>query len=75
MARYKETNKEPRLFISVNLKDQIVLMTFEYSLQELLDKKIDLGIFDRKYNNDETGAGAIESRILLKIIIYCYSLG
>jgi transposase len=75
MARYKETDKKQGLFISVNLKDQIVPGTFEYTLQELLDKKIDLSIFDRKYNNDETGAGAIEPRILLKIIIYCYSLG
>jgi hypothetical protein len=64
MARYKETNKAQGLFISVNLKDQIVPGTFEYTLQELLDKKIDLSIFDRKYNNDETGAGAIEPRIL-----------
>jgi transposase len=75
MARYKETNKEQGIFISVNLKDQIVPGTFEYTLQELLDKKIDLSIFDRKYTNDETGACAIEPRILLKIIIYCYSMG
>ncbi|WP_052297713.1 transposase [Leadbettera azotonutricia] len=75
MARYKKTNKEQGLFTAVNLKDQIVPGTFEHTLQELFDKKIDLGIFDRKYNNDETGAGAIEPRILLKIVLYSYSLG
>jgi hypothetical protein len=35
-----------------------------------VDKKVDLGIFDCKYNNDETGAEAIELRILLMLIIY-----
>ena len=36
---------------------------------------MDLSIFDRNYNNDYTGAAAIEPRILLKIILYCYSMG
>jgi transposase len=34
-----------------------------------------LSIFDNKYNNELTGAKAIEPRILVKKIIYCYSLG
>jgi transposase len=34
-----------------------------------------MSIFDGKYNNDLTGAAAIEPGILLKIILYCYSLG
>jgi transposase len=37
--------------------------------------QLDLSIFDQRYKNDETGAAAIEPRVLLKIIIYCYSLG
>ena len=44
-------------------------------LNELIDTQMGLRIFDSKYNNDLTGATAIEPRILLKIIIYCYSLG
>ena len=75
MAHYKETEKGQGLFLTVNLSEQIVKGTYEYTLDRLIDKKLDLSIFDGKYNNDLTGAAAIEPRILLKIILYCYSLG
>jgi len=75
MARYKETEKGQGLFLTVNLNEQLVTGTFEYTLNHLIDKKLDLSIFDSKYNNDLTGASAIEPRILLKIILYCYSMG
>jgi len=35
-------------------------------MSELIDKKLDLKVFDLKYNNDITGSKAIEPRILLK---------
>jgi transposase len=41
----------------------------------MFDEKINLSIFDKRYTNDQTGATAIEPRILLKIILYCYSCG
>jgi len=75
MARYKETEKDQGLFLTVNLSEQIVPGTYEYTLSRLIDNKLDLRIFDRKYTNDETGAAAIEPGILLKIILYCYSMG
>jgi transposase len=75
MAHYKETEKDQGLFITVNLNEQIVPGTYEYTLRHLIDKKLDLKIFDRKYNNDLTGAAAIKPGILLKAILYCYSLG
>ena len=75
MARYKETEKAQGLFLNVNLYEQIIPGTFEYTLNFLIDKKLDLSIFDRKYNNDYTGAPAIQPKILLKIIIYCYQMG
>jgi transposase len=75
MARFKETEKGQGQFIVVYLSDQIVPGTFEYTLNRLFDEKIDLSIFNRKYNNDYTGATAINPRILLKIILYCYSIG
>ena len=75
MARYKDTKKGQGLFIPVNMPDQLVEGAFEYTLARLIDKRLDLTIFDLKYNNDLTGATAIEPRILLKIILYCYSLG
>jgi transposase len=75
MARYKHTEKGQGLFLTVNLSEQILPGTYEYTLNRLIDKKLDLSIFDRKYNNDETGSPAIEPRILLKIILFCYHLG
>jgi transposase len=75
MARYKYVDKNQGLFITVDLQKQLIPGTFEHTLNELIDKKLDLSIFDQRYKNDETGATAIEPRILLKIIIYCYSLG
>jgi transposase len=75
MAHYRQTERGQGLFITVNLSEQIVPGTYEYTLTRLIDNKLDLSIFDRKYNNDYTGAAAIEPRILLKIILYCYSMG
>src|SRR5215469_16439039 len=75
MANYKQTEKGQGLIIPVNLHEQIIPGTFEDTLSRLLDTKLDLSIFDHKYCNDETGATAIEPRILLKIILYCYSMG
>ena len=75
MAHYKETEKGQGLFLTVDLSEQIVPGTYEYTLTRLIDNKMDISIFDRNYNNDYTGAAAIEPRILLKIILYCYSVG
>ena len=49
--------------------------TFEYTLNTLIDKKLDLSIFNEKYKNDMTGAGAYNPAILLKIILFAYSKG
>jgi transposase len=74
MARYKDTDTNQGLFLAVNLKEQLVPGTFEYTLNKILDE-MELSCFDGKYQNDITGATAIEPRVLLKIILYCYSLG
>jgi len=75
MAIYKPTEKWQSLLLAVNLSEQIIPGTFEHTMQNLIDKKLDLRIFDYKYRNDLTGAPAINPRILLKIIIFCYSIG
>ena len=75
MARYKNTEKGQGLFLTVDLSEQLICGTYEYTLNRLIDKKLDLRVFDKKYKNDETGATAIDPRILLKIVLYCYSMG
>jgi transposase len=75
MAKYKETEKDQGYFIPIVLSEQIAEGTFEDTLRWLIDEKLDLTVFDRKYNNDETGAAAINPKILLKATLYCYNIG
>jgi len=75
MVKYEKTEKGQGLFLTVNLSKQLLTGTFEWTLNNLIDKKRDLSIFYSNYNNDLTGATTIEPRILLKIILCCYSLG
>ena len=75
MVHYKDTEMDQGIFLSINLSEQLVKGTFEYTLNRLINNKMNLKIFDYKYNNDLTSAAAIEPRILLKIILYCYSMG
>jgi transposase len=77
MAKYKETEAKNRqgMYLSVNLLEQLLPGTFEYMLNDLINKKIDISMFDKNYNNDKTGASAIPPRVLIKLIIYGYSKG
>ena len=77
MAKYKHTDVAAGqgLFLSVNLKEQLLSGTFEYMLDEIIDTKIDSDIFDRRYKNNLTGASAIPPKALLKLVIYGYSKG
>ena len=77
MARYKHTDIEEGqgLFLTVNLKEQIVPGTFEYMLNDLVENEIDIKMFDENYKNDETGSKAIPPAILIKLIVYGYSKG
>jgi len=61
--------------LSVNLKEQLLPGTFEYMLNDLIGKRIDVSMFDQNYRNDRTGAKAIPPRVLIKLIIYGYSKG
>ena len=47
MAHYKDTEKDQGLFLTVDLSKQIVKGTYEYTLTRLINKKLDLSIFDR----------------------------
>ncbi|MFA5182514.1 MAG: IS1182 family transposase [Syntrophales bacterium] len=75
MARYKPYSYSQGKFIPVYFEKQILPRTFEYSLNHLVDHKLDLSIFDERYRNEETGATAYDPRILLKIILFAYSRG
>lgn len=75
MAKYKNYCYAQSLFIPVIFNEQIIQGTFEHALNHIIDNDIDLSIFDGRFKNDKTGAPAYSPAILLKIILYAYSLG
>ena len=75
MTKYKYFTNSQMEFLVVNFKEQLVLGTFEYAINDIIDKHVDLSILDNKYNNNNVGAKAYPPPILLKIILYAYSLG
>jgi len=74
MAKFKEKDKSQGLFLAVNLQEQIVPGTFEWTIDYLINKS-DISLFEQNYDNDQRGAAAYPPDILLKIILYCYSRG
>lgn len=77
MAKYKQTEagNGQGLFLSINLKEQLLPGTFEYMLDDLIGNKIDVSAFDKNYKNDDTGAKAVPPSALIKLVIYRYSRG
>jgi len=61
--------------LPVHLVDQLLPGTFEHSVDYLVDNEIDLGVFERRYDNDETGAPAYDPAVLLKVVLFAYSPG
>jgi hypothetical protein len=53
MARYRPYVPEQDRFLAVSLSRQIQPGTLEYTLHHLIDKSVDLKVFEGKYNNDE----------------------
>jgi len=75
MAKFKPLNENQLVMLPISLQDQLVPGTLEHTISELVDKHIDLSVFNGRYNNDETGAAAIHPRILLKVILLAYARG
>ena len=57
MARLKDTDNAQGQFMAVNLREQLLQDTFEWTIDYLINK-MDLSLFEKKYNNDEKGAAA-----------------
>lgn len=74
MPRYKPVDRSPR-FLAVVLEEQIQPGTFEFALDHLIDKELDLSALDAKFCNDETGASAYDPRVMLEIVLLGYSRG
>jgi len=75
MPNFKNHNQNQSMLIPVVFNEQIIPGTLAYAINIIIDKYIDFSIFYHKYNNDHRGAPAYHPKVLLKIILYAYSLG
>jgi transposase len=75
MARYKSYDYDQTHLIPVSLEDQILEGSLEHAIHVLVENKMDLSLFDCRYNNDETGCKAYDPKILLKVVLFAYSRG
>jgi transposase len=75
MARYKEYDPSQGQFLAINFKEQLLPGTFEHTINYIINERIDLSCMDEHFRNDDTGAPAWDPRIMIKIILYAYSLG
>jgi len=75
MAKFKPLNENQLVMLPISLQEQLVPGTLEHTISQVVDKHLDLSVFDARYNNDETGAAAIHPKILLKVILLAYARG
>jgi transposase len=75
MARYKPYDLKQAKMIPLSYADQIVPGSFEYALDNIVEEHLDLGVFDRRYRNDQTGRLAYDPKVMLKIVLYGYYKG
>jgi transposase len=75
MARYRSYDLDQGKFIPVSFRDQILTGSFEYTLNEIVEKHLDLTPFEDRYANDDTGRLAYDPAVLLKVVLYGYYKG
>jgi hypothetical protein len=59
MAKFKPCNYDQMVMLPISLENQLVPGSLEHTINELVEKHIDLSVFDGRYNNDDIGASAI----------------
>ena len=75
MAKFKHYDYNQMSMVVINYLVQIQLGTFEFALHYLISEKLDLTAFHQPYKNDTEGRPAYDRAILLKIILFAYSMG
>lgn len=75
MARYRPYNLQQMKLLPISLEHQLQEGTFEYLVNYLVEKRIDMSRFDNWYKNDNTGRPAYSPKILLKVVLLGYSRG
>jgi transposase len=75
MAKYKPYDYSQQVMIPVSLEDQLVPGTLEFAIQTLVEDRLDMALFEDRYQNDETGRWAYDPKILLKVVLLGYARG
>jgi transposase len=75
MAKYQRYDYSQSVLVPVSLEEQLMPGTLEFAIHTLIETRMDLSVFDSKYNNDETGRSAYDPKLLLKIVLLAYSRG
>jgi transposase len=75
MAKFKPYDYRQRVLLPVSLEDQLMPGTLEFAIHTLVEKRLDMSIFDGKYRNDVTGRAAYDPKVLLKVVLLGYSRG
>jgi transposase len=63
------------VMVPILFQDQLEPGSLEYTIHELVEHHLDLSVFEVRYQNDSTGARAINPKLLLKVILLAYSRG
>jgi len=75
MAKYKHYDYSQSLLIPVSLQEQLMPGTLEFAIHTLVERRMDMSVFDTRYQNDDTGRSAYNPKILLKVVLLAYSRG
>jgi transposase len=75
MAKYKRYDYRQSIMIPVSLEEQLVPGTLEFVIHTLVERRMDMSVFDDSYQNDDTGRSAYDPKILLKVVLLGYSRG
>jgi transposase len=75
MAKYKRYDYSQSVLLPVSLGEQLVPGTLEFAIHTLVERRMDMTVFDDNYQNDDTGRSAYNPKILLKVVLLGYSRG
>jgi len=75
MAKYKPYDYSQSLLIPVSLHEQLMPGTYEFAIHTLMEGRMDMSVFDTKYQNDDTGRRAYDPKILLNVVLLAYFRG
>jgi transposase len=75
MARYKKYDYKQMVLLPISLEEQVVPGTLEFAIHTVVESKLNMSVFDEKFNNDETGRLAYDPKVLLKVVLFGYARG